>query len=1115
MVRAKSPTVPRFCLIALFVATLAAAPLAFAAGPLIDPLSAPEWQPAQLPFAGELAGGPVRVLLIAPARTLRDGVELARRLPLRLDVVPIAQIEQEPTSLGDALGNQPDVIVLANFDFNRLPEPALADIATRSANGAGLILIQRHAELPDTLRTHLETLVPLDDVGPLTRGTGLELIPEWREEYAFVDARANDTTRALEITYLADLPTFHCLIPAPPGRAAAEPLLLDSYFTTPARAVLWAGKRESQTWIAAIEEIRPPGPDADEVPPFLPEPFIESQQRAASLTPLATYRISLNQPADDGYRLRTRVRYPYRDIAWHTEWEAPWRKGEQTFDLQLPSGSGLLLLDIWLEKRRSAVDWFTLAQDRPGLPSIESFLIPRRVLQPIDTVEIALRIGPHVGPQPGPVTVLARAKDALGRVVGQRYQNAPATAADIAVPLQITGAMGGFVKVEAFVLAANPPFETGQLERATHQWTYLPLQRPYDTGFAVWADGAAMLELTPSGYNEQLAELGVDTIHHAYPFDFPDGIAWTPLHVAPAMPAAAALAWRLPCLLTEPYLDGLRDTAAQWAAVASAGYVLPASGYGPIAPDALLHDGRACAKDFVDFLVAGYGDYETFQTHVQPGADNWEQILETWNQNNTSPFLDRAWAEYLNAKIAETILVERAALRGGRAFLANLPVNASREVIAAANGWGVPAAPVIVERVRSHQTAGSTNLLQIPANDETAPAWAWHAALHQLAGIWLTNTYPDANVSTVLAPDGRTMDNASFLKTAIESLRAGAGALLERAAPAVPTIAVYENVQDEASVQNFAALFRFLESGGFQYDLVNDAEIPTTTDPYQLLILPAALYLPESTVDALDSYVANGGRLLADAAPATLDQWGDARNGSPGAGWFTNPAEETQQPHSLLLGVLFDEALTDADTARRLRAWLNDVGLQSVDETARRNSIDFSGERFAYTFGRASIIAYSLPPYIDKDSERFRVGLDKDAFAYNLVDQEPLISGNWSVARVTKELPALFSLLPYEVTRLVLSAPESVVAGQRLAFDVVVKTKADLPGSHLVHARVTAGLDKVLPHYDQIIECPNGQGSGYIPVAFNELPITYSLEVRDILSGTRAIHEFTVLASGN
>jgi hypothetical protein len=1114
MVRAKFPTLFRVCARLLLLAVLAAPLRVFAADTLVDPIAAPYWQPAMLPFAGELEGGPVRILLIAPTRTLRDGVELTRRLPSRLDVLPISDIERDAGLLGGALGRAPEVIVLANFDFNRLPEAALAAIIDRNANGSGLLLVQRHAQMPEALRVHLEGLAPLDDVWPLTRGTGLELVPDWQAEYAFVDARENEAVRALELTYLADLPTFHCLIPAPPGRLAAEPLLLDSYFTVPARALLWAARREPEVWIAEVEEIRPPGPDLDEVPPFLPEPFIESQQRAAAVAPLATYRVRLNEPARGRYTVRTRIRYPYRDISWHTDWDKPWREGEETFDLQLPAGSGELLVDIWVEGRRNTVDWFTLAQNRPGLPSIESFLVPRRVVRPVDTLEISLRLGPYAGPQSGPVTVLARATDAMGRVVGEHYRAAPDTETDFSTPLQINDAKGGFVKVEVFVAAAHSPFEAGQLERATHQWTYLPVQRPYDRAFSVWADGAAGLELTVRGLNEELAVLGVDTIAHHYAFDFPEAIAWTPLHVAPAMQAAAPLPWRLPCLLSEAYVEGLRDTAVHWATVASAGFVLPASGYAPAAPAALVDAGRACVNDFVEFLTGNFGDFEQFGGSVNPNAQNWDDVLLRWDASDSGA-LRRMWREYVSAKTAETLLIERAALAGGRGIWEHLMPEAGAEVIVAADGAGVPADLVAIERVGSYQTAGSGNLLRLSAMNEDGAAWAWHAALHQLNGVWLTDTYADAHLSSLLAPDGRPAAGAVSLSTTLANLVGGHGALLQRAERTPDGIAIYDNGHDAQWRQNVAALLGFLEASGLQQDFVNESQISRGIEPFRLIVLPDAAYLSDGVVEALDVFVANGGRLLADVAPATQDQWGEAHNGSRGAEWFANPAGEQAHPQSLLLGMPFVEALRERDTARRVRAWLVGAGLVPVDESVRRNSIDFSGERHAYVYGKGRIFGYSLAPYAPRSSERFRIGFDKDAFAYDLVAGEPLIGGNWSVARVSKDQPALYSVLPYEVTRLVVSAAENVVQGQRLVFDLAVKTKDDLPGTHLIHARVLGGIDMALDEYDQVIECSNGQGTGYIPVAYDELPLTYTLEVRDLLSGTRAQHQFTVRDRGN
>ena len=92
-------------------------------------------------------------------------------------------------------------------------------------------------------------------------------------------------------------------------------------------------------------------------------------------------------------------------------------------------------------------------------------------------------------------------------------------------------------------------------------------------------------------------------------------------------------------------------------------------------------------------------------------------------------------------------------------------------------------------------------------------------------------------------------------------------------------------------------------------------------------------------------------------------------------------------------------------------------------------------------------------------------------------------------------------MLPYEVSRITIDAPDSVSAGKRLRLRVSLRCTDKLPGRHLVQITFGPHLGESLSHYDRTVDCPGGSGTTYIPLALNERPGIYDIRARDVLTG--------------
>jgi hypothetical protein len=124
-----------------------------------------------------LSGGPIRALFVAPRFTLGDVAQLAARLDLDYDTVALwnaHSVGYDPMAfaslpdggrqdevlarLRDRLTGSLDVIVLANFDTDILPEEVFSTILDKVAGGTGLLLAHTRNGADSPLHVVLDAL---------------------------------------------------------------------------------------------------------------------------------------------------------------------------------------------------------------------------------------------------------------------------------------------------------------------------------------------------------------------------------------------------------------------------------------------------------------------------------------------------------------------------------------------------------------------------------------------------------------------------------------------------------------------------------------------------------------------------------------------------------------------------------------------------------------------------------------------------------------------------------------------------------------------------------------------------------------------------------------------
>jgi hypothetical protein len=121
---------------------------------------------------------------------------------------------------------------------------------------------------------------------------------------------------------------------------------------------------------------------------------------------------------------------------------------------------------------------------------------------------------------------------------------------------------------------------------------------------------------------------------------------------------------------------------------------------------------------------------------------------------------------------------------------------------------------------------------------------------------------------------------------------------------------------------------------------------------------------------------------------------------------------------------------------------------------------------------------------------------------YNLLTGERVRKPNKLEVTLAPGETAVFGVVPYEVTRLVVQpAEKETLPGRVLRVAFSVKTKDALPGKHLVWVELIDSGGRVLPHYSRGVICPDGIGQVGLPLAMNEPTGFYTLRVRDVMTG--------------
>ncbi|NUM54827.1 MAG: beta-galactosidase trimerization domain-containing protein [Candidatus Hydrogenedentes bacterium] len=887
-----------------------------------------------------LDGGPLRVLFIAPRFALRDAAELAHRLEMRAEVVPLwdathlgrpdayprkipgTSHDEVVHDLLDKLDRKLDAIVAANFDFSVLPPEVFQVLADRVRGGTGLVLAHHRHTLPDSLKAFLDEFAPDESGAIVTTGLGAERTAEWTSGLGFVQCGRIGQGRVVEIDYQGEWPLAHCLIPALANPLLAEQEDFDTYLSLAARAVRWAGGRDVPVAIAGVSAKPAPGPEEIQIPPGLEEMVDANLPTGATI--LHPFQLQLAAPADKTYVVRAGVRQRGRNqppITITPKRDAL-RKGSQTHDFVVVAGAGEYWLDIWLLDGDKVAEWYSEVVTIDSWPSIADLALSKSFVLPQDSIGITFTMPARQRP----CLAMARATDPLGRIVAERHQPIPPETALVQLGLGFADLIGDMVKVEVFVSDRDAVvMSEWDARNCAYAYKHLPVRGPNPTDrFDVVADVSGGVEFNARANIRSLAAQGFGAVSFPATEEslrvmtslglrvVPQITSYLPYHSPPAEV-------RAPCINNpefiaseQTYLKGMAQLVRDYPTAA----VSLGEGNCLSAAREDLCRCTHCLAGFAEYLNKTYAGLDALNrawgtSHESFAAAAPATAQQARDNKRYAPWID--FRLFMDASFARTHVSARGAVRMADMRSRTGLVARAADELYSGYDWSAlasqldmlatPAGLRAIEIARASRPASGIGGIQLPADlsPETLRWLPWYALLHRAHSIW----WPDVTASTAAVPAMAAVDPfgdvAPFAPEFFgesTALQGGLARLWLKSAPSKADIAIYtsrtsawlnevDNQFGVSSAETEGAFASALSALGYAYDFVPAHRVEKAGFAgYRVLILPMARALSDAEVAAIRSFAAAGGCVIADIAPGAFNEHGVPRESPPLADTF-------------------------------------------------------------------------------------------------------------------------------------------------------------------------------------------------------------------------------------
>lgn len=312
---------------------------------------------------------------------------------------------------------------------------------------------------------------------------------------------------------------------------------------------------------------------------------------------------------------------------------------------------------------------------------------------------------------------------------------------------------------------------------------------------------------------------------------------------------------------------------------------------------------------------------------------------------------------------------------------------------------------------------------------------------------------------------------------------------------------------------------KLLEDNGLQFNFVSYGQVEEgelLRGGYRVLILPHSSSLSAAESKAIHEFVAQGGTIVADSDPGQFDEHGRRLAQSQLADLFTAANPRAIRLTGNVLDYHQDRVLEKGGEVRTaLAAMMQKAGVHPEFTVVDEKGQTASGvETIVYRNGSVRIVGLIVNPELRidelgppefKSNERFarartlKLNLPAPMYVYDLRKGQSLGRASSVPVNLDPYEPAMYAIGAEELPHMTVAAPEQLMRGETATIGISLPATA--ASVHAIHIDIVDGSGKALEPYSGNLLAQNGHAVWSVPIALNDPAGTWTVRVRDVLSG--------------
>ena len=1055
------------------------------------------FKPSHTPWVSSADGRDIRCTLLVTPLGETDAYELAHQASWNERIFVVTDENEKVESTFKKSLNTTDVLIITQAAWDIVSPATQTTIIDKLNKGIGLVLFSEKADL--TFIDSLEmSALPIE----LKPGYSMPLrIVEETLGFQFATFK-NEHNRVVQVEHHS--PSFpHTLIPIEHIDEVKPKIIYDYRIGTIIRAVQWSANKKTSL---GIESIIPPDtthPDPSIVPPQIPPEFLEYMLDSQMPMPTTPIKLKLTRPSSKSYSIDVRMRQPHRDLDFSFTQIDTFPKEQDTHTFHIPILKGEVWMDVWLRDGLDIIDWHSIELQQESWPKLTKVEFSKRRVNPTDLIEANFYVRPNrFTPKSTYAYMLIR--NQYDRVINTKRLIVTPQGGEFSISMNWNDIQSQTLRVELYLNDNSRGLSEWGRRTGSYAFADLTVKQPLAPTLQWGIEGEILDEPALAKKNQWLHQtMGAKHLHvpsSGIPHDL---TCIAHVNAFPQILNPDSAKQKL-CYSSQEFREDQYTHLERWLfrhpPDANQVIALTSPKIDSINSHLSTCDSDSCLEYLQKQLKSLYPTVDVLNEYWGTQFSHWEDIRVPKNIPLDSP-------PWFNIHTIEEQLFNET-IRHAHQQLSNYTVKqpigiklSTTETTPFSHHWSdllsnaewidTPNNHLLIDKIGSFRSkAALTNISLTPDDFIQSPQWLWHALLLGTNSLSIGDSHGQDEAIEVVAQEYRTIPH-------------GVRSLIQASTPAPASVAIYENnnarihaLADENNrlmhTQN--AAISTLQSLGIQYQFVSFGQMLDDTlknFPLLMLLQIDSLSLEEEAF--LIQYDKGGGTILADQAPGKLDEHGR-----------TVSEKRPLMKHITQIDISDEQSLDNI---------LKDNPIERLHPNITKTSAS-SFRWFNYRYGKATL--YGLiaknpkkhsPPSLSIPNPLWAFDILKDETTDLRYRQENLRP------KINNRGAGLFVTLPYRVSRILLDAPAEALIGQRLYFKSTLKTYDALPGDHLLAVRLLDSQGNSIPYYETVIEHKEGEteATGFIPLAHNEPLGVYALEVRDVLTGTIALHPFRVV----